>query len=64
MDISTPELTKLQETYDLLIEGSHAVWGETAAGGGVSAKQKIEELEKDRKNKSKLTVSTPQTTTK
>ena len=48
----------------MLIEGSHAVWGETAAGGGVSAKQKIEELEKDRKNKSKLTVSTPQTTTK
>jgi len=26
----------------MLIEGSHAVWGETAAGGGVSAKQKID----------------------
>jgi len=42
MEVETPEQIKLQETYDMLIEGSHAVWGETAAGGGVSAKQKID----------------------
>lgn len=44
-----------QESYDLLIEANHAVFGEQSAGGGVCAKQKIEELLRNHANKNKGT---------
>jgi hypothetical protein len=37
----------------LLIEGNHAVFGEQAAGGGICAKPKIDELIKNNLNKIK-----------
>mgnify|MGYP006901818103 CR=1 FL=1 len=44
---------QLQDKYDLLIEGNHAVFGEQAVGGGICAKPKIDELIKSHHNKIK-----------
>ena len=42
-------LEKLQDQYEYLIEASSAVFGEQVAGGGISAKKRIDEI-LERKN--------------
>lgn len=44
---------KQQELYDTLVEANHAVFGEQAAGGGVCAKPKIDEILRGNLNKIK-----------
>lgn len=42
-------MSHLQNQYDYLIACSKEVWGEQTQGGGVSAKKRIEEIDKQRK---------------
>lgn len=60
LDLETEEARLMQEKYDLLVESSHAVWGESAAGGGVNAKAKIEELMRQQTNKIKGNKKVPE----